>query len=369
MLTSLVVSMALQATAPKPELTACPTDDHISIPLYTRHNRALLMMRINEDLPVPAVFDTGTTGNAIDDTLANSTNLATNGTGTVIDGSTGVRFQVPKVLLPRLSFSGHEVCGQEASVYAYKRTDEVAIVGPNMFSGKLVYLELDRQRLRVVSRSVASPPLEPGRIYMHPEDDGTALPAIGIILPGGLEISAILDSGDDSGLSLPLEFVDQVPLEAPAVPVGVGRSVGGESPIYRGRIKGIVKVGPLSLENPIVDFIGHDGNVGYSLMKRMTIIMDPQKKLAWAVAAQPLTAAQAADYPGRYGMRTVRLEGTDLIYQRDEQPAYVLNPLGGDLFDIKETGDRIQFRRENGRVTGYLLITSDGGSVEVSRNK
>lgn len=364
----ILLVVALQAVSLGPAAAECPTAIHQTIPIYAHWDRPLVIMRLNGGIPAPAVFDTGTTGNALDDDFSREAGLTPFRTETVIDGSTGTTFQAPQVRLPRLSFSGVAVCGQEATVYAYDRDDEVAIVGPNMFSGRLVYLELDRQRVRVADRSVASPPLEPGRAYLDAEDEGSALPAIAVTLPGGLEISAMLDSGHNSELSLPMELMDRVPLEAPAVQIGVARSVSGERPVLQGRILGKVKVGPLELDSPLVNFGGRDANVGYGLMRRMTIILDPENNRAWAVAPGPLAASEQAPFVGRYGVRTVRLEGDTLIYQRDERRTYVMRPVGGDMFDLEE-GSRVQFRRQDGRVTGFLLIAPDGRSVDAPRTE
>lgn len=365
----ILIAAALQTTAPDPAVATCPTASHQTIPIYAHWDRPLVIMRINGGMPAPAVFDTGTTGNALDDDFARETGLTPFRTETVIDGSTGTSFQAPQVRLPQLSFSGVAVCDQEATVYDYDRADEVAIVGPNMFSGRLVYLELDRQRVRVADRSVASPPPGAGRAYLDADDEGSALPAIGVTLPGGLEISAMLDSGHNSELSLPLELMDRVPLEAPAVQIGVARSVSGERPVFQGRILGTVRVGPLELESPVVHFGGQDANVGYGLMRRMTVILDPENNLAWAVAPHPVTAAEEADFVGRYGIRAIRSEGDALVFQRDNQPSYVLRPVGGDMFDVGETGTRVQFRRQNGRVTGFLLISPSGASLDAPRTE
>lgn len=363
-----LLAAALQVVGTEPASAQCQTASHETIPIYARWDRPLVVMRVDGQAPSPAVFDTGTTGNAVDDDFARDVGMTPFRMETVIDGSTGATFQAPKVRLTQLSFSGVAVCGQEATVYAYDRDDEVAIVGPNMFSGRFVYLELDRQRVRVMDRSVATPPPEPGRLYLDHEDEGSALPAIGVTLPGGEEISAMLDSGHNSELSLPIEMMDRVPLEATPVQIGVARSVSGERPVFQGRILGTVNVGPLVLENPVVHFGGRDANVGYGLMRRMTIIMDPENNLAWAVAPRQLSVAEQADFIGRYGVRGVRLESEELIYQRDDRPAYVMQPIGGDMFDLEE-GSRVQFRRQEGRVTGFLLIAPDGRSVDVPRTE
>ena len=66
-------------------------------------------------------------------------------------------------------------------------------------------------------------------------------------------------------------------------------------------------------------------------------------------------------------MRKVRAEGTKLIYQREGRPSFELKYLGGDLFEIPQTGDRVRFYRKNGAVSGLDLITADGEVVGASR--
>ena len=74
-----------------------------------------------------------------------------------------------------------------------------------------------------------------------------------------------------------------------------------------------------------------------------------------------------ADFTGRFGPRTIRLEKGKLIHQRDGRPAFELKYLGGDLFENSATGDRIQFFRKDGRVVRLELITPDGQVAPAER--
>jgi hypothetical protein len=66
-----------------------------------------------------------------------------------------------------------------------------------------------------------------------------------------------------------------------------------------------------------------------------------------------------ADFTGRFGPRTIRLVHGKLIHQRDGRPPFALTYLGGDLFEMTATGDRIQFFRDGGRVVRLELITKE----------
>jgi hypothetical protein len=59
--------------------------------------------------------------------------------------------------------------------------------------------------------------------------------------------------------------------------------VSGEQPIYGARILGQVKIGPVVLENPQVDFRGDGANVGLPVIRRMTVVLDPAGRRDWVL--------------------------------------------------------------------------------------
>jgi hypothetical protein len=99
-------------------------------------------------------------------------------------------------------------------------------------------------------------------------------------------------------------------------------------------------------------------DVGFPVLRHLTIVLDPAKKRTWIL--DPSSEKPTwADYTGRFGPRTIRLEQGNLIFQRDGRPANALVYLGGDLFDMPATGDRIQFFRNEGRVVRLEVITRE----------
>jgi hypothetical protein len=91
-------------------------------------------------------------------------------------------------------------------------------------------------------------------------------------------------------------------------------------------------------------------------------------RLEWVLVAlraeaRPITLAPGAlaEYAGRYGIRSVRVDGSVLVYQRDGGDPLTLSPLGDDLFAFPNTDEvRVRFRRANGQVSGFDQVTSDG---------
>ena len=104
----------------------------------------------------------------------------------------------------------------------------------------------------------------------------------------------------------------------------------------------------------------------------------PERKqeYAWAlVAAQAaitpfkVDAAALGAYAGQYGVRKIWLADGGLAYQREGRDATTLTPLGADLFALGNSADqRLQFRRADGRVVGFDIITADGQRVPADRN-
>ncbi len=96
----------------------------------------------------------------------------------------------------------------------------------------------------------------------------------------------------------------------------------------------------------------------------------------WAlVAAQAqnkpyaVDAAHLGDYAGQYGIRKVTLADGALVYQREGRDPTTLTPLAPDLFALGNTPDqRVQFRRDGGKVVGFDITTADGQRIPADRN-
>lgn len=97
-------------------------------------------------------------------------------------------------------------------------------------------------------------------------------------------------------------------------------------------------------------------------------------ELEWAAALHGARIARAAPalalaaYAGRYGERSVAVEGAALVYQRDGGMKSALIPLGGDLFALeRDPRARLRFVAANGAVTGFVLERADGSKTEAPR--
>lgn len=337
------------------------------IPVFLSGQRAVILVRSRGRGPFPMVFDTGTSGNSIDTRLARELRLhhVQGAEVVVVDGATGTSFTTHASLMPDIHIGDYVVGDSAVSVYDYQRDNEVGVFGPTLFTGRLVQVDLANGRVRIRAKSEASARWA-GRINYLGEP-GDALPALEIGLPRHGPLLAILDTGNDNELILPPEFVDKVPLEAPPTIVGRQTSVSGSRDVLGGKIRGDVQIGPITLSNPEVIFSYGTANVGLPVLRRLQFLLDPEGECGWLLGRQAPSAAELSAFGGQFGERSIRLQGERLIYQRQGGPERELHALGCDLFEIGGTQDQIDFRRENGSVSGFTLVTDDYRAVDVAK--
>lgn len=321
------------------------------VPLYIATNRPLAMLTIGDSAPMPVVFDTGTTENVLDTDLAKLIGLKGVGHFRLVDDVTGKWVDVPTAAPPDARFSGVLLDNKPVRLADARSGDEVGVFGPDSFGNRYVVVEAGLSRLRIIERDSGFVPPGPGHAYRYD------IPAAEIRI-AGKAYDAVLDTGHNAALSLPADSVKSFALKAPAKVVGKAVSALAAQDILGGELAGSVELGPYSVKDPAVAFFDTVINVGFPIIRQLTVVLDPANKRTWVL--DPASEKPTwTDFTGRFGPRTIRLEQGKLIWQRDGRPAFPLTYLGGDLFEIKATRDRIQFFRKDGRVVRLELITNE----------
>ena len=259
--------------APKPQI----------VQLYMSEKRALAMLRIGTAAPFPVVFDTGTNGNLIDAGLADRLRLPNTGPSPSIDGSTGKPVPGHDSFIRDARLGGVAIPDARATALAYDQTDEVGIVGPNSFPDRLV--EMDGPRSRLVIRPRTPDALPAGEPTPYLGSDGDTLPSAMLDF-GGLKVAAILDSGNDMPIILPMAFRDRLALDAVPKPVGFAVSAAGRQPILMARLAGPVRIGGVTVVKPKVYFMaGGRPNIGLPILRRITVVYDHDGSRSWITSA------------------------------------------------------------------------------------
>jgi len=274
MMFSLIMATAVDARA-QIAAGARPTEGVIE--LFQSEARVLVMMQIGAGELAPMVFDTGSDGHSIDQSLVDRHRLAQVGDVIAVDGTTGNAQHLAMVALPDVSLGRLRVGSIDAAALDYDRTDAMGIISSEMFEGSLVVLELDKNRARLLPLATTSPPDGPGVPYV------ADIATVNLVMPDGSTLPAHFDTGYNAALSLPIALMDKVPLMAPATVVGRFKSINTEGEVYGGQIRGTIRIGPVTLENPHVSFLGELANIGLPVIRQMTLVMDPENNRSWAL--------------------------------------------------------------------------------------
>ena len=104
---------------------------------------------------------------------------------------------------------------------------------------------------------------------------------------GERRFDAHIDTGSPGMLMFPTAMASQLPLEAPMQPADRPARFADGTPrnTYVARLRGTVRIGPLTFENPEVRFM--DGlqrvNVGMQALRGLTVVIDPAERRSWLV--------------------------------------------------------------------------------------
>ena len=252
------------------------------VPLYLSNRRMLAILRVGDSAPIPIVFDTGTSANLLDLKTAALLRLPRTGPSESVDGA-GNPVPGYAMFVRNASLSGVPIPDGPATAIDYNQTDEVGIFGPNSFPGRLVRLEGPENRLSLLPiQSETLPPCKPFQ-YLGTGDDG--LPSAMLEI-GELKIPAILDTGNDSAIILPTEYIHQIPLEGAPTRIGYVYTAAGKQPLFGGRLNGILTIGSVRLDHPEIHF-AKDGkpNIGFPILRALTVLMDPTGHRDWILSS------------------------------------------------------------------------------------
>lgn len=268
----------LAAEAPATPVKASGTS---AIPIYMSSTRALVMLRIGDHPPIPVVFDSGTNGNLIDLKLADRLSLPNTGPSPSIDGSTGKPVPGHDTFIKGARMSGVAIADTRATAFNYDLPDEVGIFGPNSFPAKFVRFDGPDSRLVITDKKPVD--LPQGKAVPYLGAAGDALPAATLDF-GHVKVRAILDTGNDSPIILPLSYVARLSLEAPPTKRGYAISAAGKQAIFSAHLRGSVMIGSIKLNRPEIYFMeGGRANIGLPVLRQLNVVFDPTDRVDWVL--------------------------------------------------------------------------------------
>lgn len=269
-------------------LSSCSQAQGPKIPLDMSAPRPMVEFNIPGHDPMLAVFDTGAGGNAFDRAFAveaNLPNLQPVGVGSGAGGEPieGFLTNIDTMFVGEVEL--HDVMAVVIDLPKPPGHEAMtAVIGPNIFAGRYVTLDFASEALLLHDKDGSYTPKGEEAAYSK---EARPLPAIPVTI-GGEDYAAHIDTGAPRTLTLPFELADSLPLDGAIEEAGVARVVTGERKLYKGKLQGTVKVGPLTFENPEVEFLEglRNVNVGMTLLRDLSITLDPEEQKLWITKAR-----------------------------------------------------------------------------------
>jgi predicted aspartyl protease len=259
------------------------------VPLDLSGPRPIAMLSVGEAPPVRVIFDTGASGNVIDIDYARSIGLPDEGRAAVHTPAGGPPIEGFRTMIAAGRLGGAPLSNARAvalSSPALQHLEVRGVFGPSTFSGRLVHLDLARGEVRITDKTPELIPAGPASPYNGGGDRLPGLPGIAVNV-AGQRFDGHIDTGQPGLLMMPLAMASRVPLDGElrqaARPARMADGV--PRPLFEGRIRGTVRIGPLTFENPEVRFM--DGlqrvNVGMQALRGVIVVLDPAESRSWLV--------------------------------------------------------------------------------------
>ena len=334
--------------------------------LYVGNNRPLILLSSGSHLPIPMLFDTGSSGNQIDPEVfryfglekkPNHKSFITDASGTTVEAFATI---VPEAKIGSVSVSNATI-----NVYDYRAGDEAGILGPELFRGSSIYLNMARRTV-FVKKASSVPVLVPdAQDYVL--DNGSGLPMMSIkVGTNSQTMLGLMDTGKTGALSFPESMMDSLPLVGPPTEVGTATTMFKTVPVYGATIDAEITVGTKIIVRPEVIFHGHIPKIGMPFLEGQRIWLEPHNQRSWVASERPIGGEAAEMFVGQFGERQIRHGDSGLIYQRRSSEPHNLSYLGGDHFLFDDGTDLIFRRNDLGTITGFTLLDEAGRPYDVS---
>lgn len=254
----------------------------IEIPFSLERNLVIIKVQLSDKIWRDFIFDTGTEGIMILDSLADSLGYKLSGYDTIINPTGEIVGKVEQVLIPSLDFSGLNLTKRNASKMPrhmlFSKT-AVGIIGMKVFKDFLITLDYKKSVLI----------LEKGEL---PLNENVISINLDHILEAKVELNnkavlAHFDCGGAGYISIPKTWDSIYKLKTEPIRYAKGRTPMGDFDIYKAELNGEIKIGTYKISQPEIHLVTGDFffaiNFGYEFFKEHIVTIDTKNRLMQVV--------------------------------------------------------------------------------------
>jgi predicted aspartyl protease len=358
-----------------PQVTE-PDGSVVTVPMILRGPLPAVEVMVNGQGPFVFTIDTGAMGMArADSSLVERLKLPIVGRMRARDGS-GRSRPVDVVRLDSLAIGGIRFSNVSAPTRDYNASPNSpkvdGILGFDLFSEYLLTLDFPGKRVRIERGRLP----EPNGAEVLGYENATGTPIVEMFV-GGRKLKGRIDTGNAlSSFVLPESLAKTLPLASEAVVVGRARTVSSEVEIKAAQLKDSVRLGRFDFHEPRVIFpaLTEDINIGSAAFREFVVTFDQKnRRLRLERHELPKETVSRVEVPepeiylGRFGSRTISLEGRELYLQRQGGPKLKMLPISKDLFTLEQFPDaRVKFVRGSDGAVSELHVLNMAGEWEKS---
>lgn len=363
----------------------------VVVPMNLVGRKPTVEVKINGQGPFTFFLDTGAGATVMDQSLVDELKLTAKGTTKIGDpadpqGITAKQNQIDKLEVGGAAFSNFiALSWDRAGIYPPGAPR--GVLGIPLFRQLLLTVDYPLNRI-VIGKGALAKEDGPDIIEFQLGEAGLFSVPLKV---AGQDVWATLDTGSPSYLGFPTDYQTKLPLVDKPVEVGRGRTVGGEAIIYGAKLKGSIKLGRNTFDDPQITFFDRlrHPNLGYGFIHNFAITIDQvSRRMRWAMSAAPVEAGpnlpataatpagEFASYAGMYGVRRMTAQGGKLFVQRlsgpqGEGPKLELAQVKTDEFALAgKTDVRFVFTRDaGGKVIGLKVLNPAGEWETASRTQ
>ena len=251
----------------------------VTVPLEPVAGRLVISARVNGRGPSKFILDSGAEASLVAETFARDAGLPARGTMAV--GSPGSRTPMTATLTPidRLEIGGltaghFTALAMDLAALQQKVPGLAGVISVQLFAGLLVSYDYPAGVVRF--RRGALPAADGRTIFDWPRGQGK--PSV-LMDVAGRPVRVDLDTGSQGTFTLSQEHAAGLAwLEGPAAGDPV-KLVDATYAAWRGRLKGTIRFGQYTFENPALTIhAGPFNNVGYPVLKDFVFTVDPANR-------------------------------------------------------------------------------------------